>query len=63
VNGLQIPYVLETRVLPVAHATSGAGSSVIPVEKIILDRVEVNPRLETSLFAKPDVQIASLHIK
>jgi hypothetical protein len=63
VNGLQIPYVLETRVLPVTYAASGAGNSVIPVEKIILDRVEVNPRLDTSLFAKPDVQIASLHAK
>jgi hypothetical protein len=63
VNGLQIPYVLETKVLPVAHVTSIAGGSVIPVEKIVLDRVEVNPRLDASQFAKPDVQMASLHTK
>jgi hypothetical protein len=63
VNGLQIPFVLETKVLPVTHAASSAGSSVIPVEKIVLDRVELNPRLDTSLFAKPDVHIASLHTK
>jgi hypothetical protein len=63
VNGLQIPHVLETKVMPVTHKASIAGSSVIPVEKIVIDRVEVNPRLDTSLFAKPDVQIASLHSK
>lgn len=63
VNGLQIPFVLETKVLPVTPAESSVAGSTIPIEKIILDRVEVNPRLETSLFAKPNVQIASLHTK
>jgi hypothetical protein len=64
VNGLQIPFVLETKVLPitktppVTHAATS--SSVIPTERIVLDRVEVNPRLDESHFKKPDVQIASL---
>ena len=60
VNGLQIPFILETRVLPVTHATSSAGSSAIPVERIVLNKVEVNPILEESLFSKPNIQDASL---
>jgi len=63
VNGLQIPYVLETKVLPVTHAELSGGSSAIQTEKIVLERVAVNPRLDTSLFAKPNVQMALLHTK
>jgi hypothetical protein len=63
VNGLQIPFVLETRVLPITHAELHGGSSAISTENIVLERVEVNPKLDTSLFAKPDVQMASLHTK
>jgi hypothetical protein len=63
VNGLQIPFVLETKVLPVTHAEVNGGSTAISTEKIVIERVAVNPRLDTSLFAKPDVQIASLHTK
>jgi hypothetical protein len=60
VNGLQIPFILETRVLQVTHAASSTGSSAIPVERIVLNKVEVNPILEESLFSKPNVQDASL---
>jgi hypothetical protein len=66
VNGLQIPFVLETKVLPITqaapltHAALSTSSSVIPTERIVLDKVEVNPRLDESHFKKPDAQMASL---
>jgi hypothetical protein len=63
VNGLQIPFVLETKVLPVTHAELRGSSSAISTEKVVLERVEVNPRLDTSLFAKPAVQTASLQTR
>ena len=40
-NGLMIPYVLETKV-----------QGVRQTEKIVIDKVEVNPRVEDSRFAK-----------
>ena len=42
VNGLQIPYVIETAV-----------DGVKQTEKIRIEKVVVNPKLEDSLFAKP----------
>jgi hypothetical protein len=59
VSGLQIPFILETKVLPVDHAAVKAASNNYPAERILIDKVEVNPKLEASLFAKPEVQIAS----
>jgi hypothetical protein len=56
VNGLQIPFVLETRVLPVAKPAQGVRVTSVPAEKIIIEKVVVNPKLEDSLFAKPQVQ-------
>jgi hypothetical protein len=58
-NGLQIPYVLETRVLPVAQTTLGLRDTPVPPEKMILDKVEVNPKLEESRFSKPEIGVAS----
>jgi len=63
VNGLQIPFVLETKVLPVTPAELRGGSSAISTEKVVFEQIEVNPRLDTSLFAKPAVQTASLHTR
>ena len=40
-NGLMIPYVLETKV-----------QGVRQTEKIVIEKVEVNPRVEDSRFAK-----------
>ena len=54
VNGLQIPFVLETRVLPVARTALGRDTPV-PPEKITIDKVEVNLKLDDSLFSKPQV--------
>ncbi len=53
VNGLQIPFVLETKVLPLAQKSPGFRDTRVPVEKIVIERVEVNPRLDESLFSKP----------
>jgi outer membrane lipoprotein-sorting protein len=43
VNGLQIPFVLETRVLPVAKTSTGLRDTPVPHEKILIDKVTVNP--------------------
>jgi hypothetical protein len=59
VNGLQIPYVLETKVLQVAQTALGLKDPPVPAEKIIVDKVVVNPKLDESLFAKPVIEVAS----
>jgi hypothetical protein len=51
VGSLKIPYLLETRVLSLP-SSAGARRTNIPVEKIVLDKVEVNPRLNDLLFTK-----------
>ena len=58
VNGLQIPYLLETKVLPLAQKSPGVGNSLVPVEKIVIEKVAVNPKLDESLFSKPDAGAA-----
>jgi hypothetical protein len=60
VNGLQIPFVLETRVLPVARTVTGFRDTPVPPEKIIIDKVAVNSKLDDSLFAKPETQTAAV---
>ena len=59
VDGLQIPYVLETRVLPVAHTALGFKDTPVPPEKTFIEKVVVNPKLDESLFSKPEIGIAS----
>jgi len=59
VNGLQIPFVMETRVLPVAHTSLGFRDTPVPPESITIEKVVVNPNLEESLFTKPEIQMAS----
>lgn len=59
VNGLQIPFVLETKVLPVGKPASRADSVPVPVETIAIEGVEVNPKLNASLFSKPEIETAS----
>ncbi len=60
VSGLQIPFVLETRVLPVAKTTLGFKDPPVPIEKIVLDKVVVNPKLDASLFSKPEFGIVEV---
>lgn len=59
VDGLQIPFVLETRVLPVGRNALGSRDTPVPPEKIAIEKVEVNPKLEESRFQKPMVQTVS----
>lgn len=60
VDGLQIPFLLETRVLPVENASSRVKEPAIPVERIVVEKVTINPRLEASRFSKPSVETASI---
>jgi hypothetical protein len=54
VNGLQIPFLLETRVLPVTQTKSGVRDTPVPSEKTVIEKVMVNPRIDPSHFSKPD---------
>jgi hypothetical protein len=54
VNGLRIPFVLETKVLPVGITKIGKDTPV-PIEKITVDKVVVNPKLDEKLFSKLEV--------
>ena len=59
VNGLQIPFILETKVLPVTQTATGLRDIPIPIERAIIDKIEINPKLDESLFAEPQTGIAS----
>lgn len=59
-SGLQIPFVLETRVLPLPGVTTRVRETPVPPEKIIVERVIVNPKLDASHFAKPQLETASI---
>jgi len=50
VNGLQIPFVLETKVLPVRQ--QGRQAATTQSEKTVLEKVAINPKLDDSLFTK-----------
>ena len=63
VNGLQIPFVLETRVLPVAKTATGFRDTPVPSEKIVVEKVTVNPKLDDSQFAKPQAEAAAVKVK
>lgn len=60
VNGLQISFLLETRVLPFEGAEQQKGVSSIPAEKIVIEKVVVNPKLEASRFTKPNTDAATV---
>ena len=55
VSGLQIPFVLETRVLPVSRNALGLRDTPVPPEKIVIDKVVVNPKLDEKLFSRVEV--------
>lgn len=52
VDHLQIPFTLETRVLPVTKTATGLRDVPVPPEKIIIDKVVVNPKFDEALFSK-----------
>ena len=55
VDGLKMPYLLETRVLPVGKNALGLRDTPVPPEKIIIDKVMVNPKIDEKLFSKMEV--------
>jgi hypothetical protein len=61
VNGLEMPFEMETRVLPVAPKAQAATARMpaVPVEKITIENVTVNPNIEEALFSKPAISPAS----
>jgi hypothetical protein len=59
VNGLQIPFVLETKVLPLADSAKGPREASVPAERITIQKVIVNPKLVASSFSMPEVQTAT----
>ena len=59
-SGLELPYLLETKVLPLPNPTSRVRENPVPVEKIQIERVLVNPKFEASLFNKPQIEGAFL---
>ena len=56
VNGLQVPYVLETKVSTV---NPGARMPTTSIERITIENVVVNPKLDDALFVKPQSQVAA----
>ena len=60
VHGLQIPFILETRVLPLSAPGKGVRETHVPPEQIVIEKVEVNPKFDASRFSKPTVVTASL---
>ena len=58
VGSVKIPYVLETRVLGIP-STKGANGADVAVEKITIERVEINPKLSDSLFTKAQLSAES----
>lgn len=61
VDGLKIPFLLETRVLSVDEPGQKVRAVAYPAEKIVIEKVVVNPRLDASLFSKPQVEMATMH--
>ena len=58
VNGLQIPFIIETKVLTVARTAMGFRDPPVPVETITVDKVVVNPPLQDTLFTRPQLMAA-----
>ena len=59
VSGLQIAHLLETKVLQVARTAKGFRDPVVPSEKIIVEKVMVNPKLDENHFSKPELPVAA----
>ena len=54
---MQIPFVLETKVVPLAPANgSHVRQTPYPSEKIVIEKVQVNPKFEASLFSRPVIE-------
>ena len=58
VNGVLIPFVLETRVRW-TETVPGRKQAQTVTERITIDNVVVNPKLDDSLFSKPKSEVAA----
>jgi len=58
-DGLKIPFVLETRVLSVGKNALGLRDTPVPPEKVIIEKVLVNPKFDEKLFSDVEVTTAS----
>ena len=58
VDGLEFPFVLETRVLSVGKNSLGMRDTPVPPETIVIEKVVVNPKMEEKLFSKMEVPAA-----
>jgi len=58
VSGLQIPHILETKVLQVARTAQGFKDPLVPTEKIVIEKVVVNPKIDEKHFSKPEIVVA-----
>jgi len=59
VSGLEIPFLLETRVLPVGKNALGLRDTPVPPERALIEKVVINPKFEAGLFSKPAIPVAS----
>jgi len=59
VEGRKIPFLLETRVLPVGRNALGLRDTPVPPEKVIIEKVVVNPKLDEKLFSSVETPSAS----
>jgi hypothetical protein len=55
VKGLEIPFVLETRVLPVAKTALGIRDTPVPPERVLVEKVVINPQFDAGLFSEPSI--------
>ena len=60
VDGLQIPFVLETRVLPVTKTATGLRDTPVPPERAVIEKVVINPKLDAALFSKPSIEASTV---
>jgi hypothetical protein len=63
VNGLEIPFVLETRVVPVTKTAIGLRDTPVPPEKTLIEKVVINPKFDAGLFSKPAIPTKSAATK
>jgi len=55
VNGLEIPFVLETRVVPVTKTAMRLRDTPVPPERTLIEKVVINPKFDAGLFSKPAI--------
>jgi len=59
VSGLKIPFLLETKVLSVGKNALGLRDTPVPPERITIEKVVVNPKLDEAHFRRPDANAGS----